>query len=241
VKFTRSVERYPTSSADCPDFATLHRMRLRRARWFAYVSRRFDMESFAALADWCAREPGSVDRNEGRRIQALRDLQEGVVLGEFGPPQKPSVAYLPHIVPTDRIGRFPLRLTAFQIGYFRDYGHDLAGDLWAPREVCMNWLSARQIAPPLWLTRPPTASAPRSTTATPQPAQTRKSSASMVQDFVAKFVNTEERQGRQPTQVKLQRAWIDTGHHGRRKDLRDALAQIAGKPKRGRPQQLRNK
>jgi hypothetical protein len=123
-----------------------HRIRVRRAYWFARVVRRLDLVSFADLADWCARKPGSVHRDEALREQTYRDLEHSVGQGEFGPPDKPFVAFLPKTPDGEHVGRFPLRLTAGQIF---DLGS--APHLWAPRSACVRWLSSRQISLPPWL------------------------------------------------------------------------------------------
>jgi hypothetical protein len=56
--------------------------RARRAARFDRIVKRFDLVSFAALADWLAREPGKVERNEARRAQALDDLRDAVLRGD---------------------------------------------------------------------------------------------------------------------------------------------------------------
>jgi hypothetical protein len=136
-------------------------LRASRAWRFERIVKRFDLISFAALADWLAREPGHIERDEARRMQALVDLRDSIGLGEFGRPDKPCVAYLPDIIPADRRGRFPLRLTVGQIEMMRAWNADLGADLWAPRTLCARWLQARALAPPPWLAHAPAASAAR--------------------------------------------------------------------------------
>jgi hypothetical protein len=41
----------------------------RRAKWFDYVCRRFDLVSFRDLAEWIAREPGSATCNNKDRFE----------------------------------------------------------------------------------------------------------------------------------------------------------------------------
>jgi|ERR1035441_8910311 hypothetical protein len=55
------------------------------------------------------------------REQAYRDLEQSVLKGEFGPIEKPAVAYLPEIPHGDHRGRFPLRLAAGQLIKFRQF------------------------------------------------------------------------------------------------------------------------
>jgi hypothetical protein len=68
---------------------TPEQVRRNRYKWFDYVKRRFDLVPLEVVADWCARERGSVKRDEEMRKQACRDLEYYVQLGEFGSPQKP--------------------------------------------------------------------------------------------------------------------------------------------------------
>lgn len=130
-------------------------LRARRATRFGRIVKRLDLVAFAALADWLARIPSNVERNERRRAQALDDLRDAVLRGEFGPPAKPEVAYLPDIVPVDRLGRFPLRPRNGQVGEMRFWGSDMTPELWAPRKLCLRWLRKHELKPPPWLERAP--------------------------------------------------------------------------------------
>lgn len=59
--------------------------RLRQIRRFRECQRlRRRWLSFEEIADWCAREPGSVRRTEGLRAQAYADLRDAMLAGEFG-------------------------------------------------------------------------------------------------------------------------------------------------------------
>jgi hypothetical protein len=121
-----------------------------RARRFGRLAKRFDLVSFSAVADWLARTPGALMPDETRREQAYQDLRRSVLLGEFGPPEKPSIAYLPERPGGPPPGKYPLRLTAGQLGYMKAMGADLICDLWAPRPLVAQWFAARQIAAPPW-------------------------------------------------------------------------------------------
>lgn len=118
----------------------------RRARWFEYVRRRFDMVSLSMVADWCAREPGGVVRNEGRREQAYRDLYQSILEGEFGSGEWPAVAHMPTPVPT--YSPFCLRRSLFQIQRFMREGYNPLVDLWAPRTAVVEWFTRRGIGLP---------------------------------------------------------------------------------------------
>jgi hypothetical protein len=90
-------------------------LRFRRARWFSRTVKRLDLISFEDIADSCARRDGGVERDEALRMQAYHDLGQAVLKGEFGPPSKPIVAYLPKVPHGDFLGRLTLRLTDNQI------------------------------------------------------------------------------------------------------------------------------
>lgn len=126
----------------------------RRVRLFERVARRFDLVQFRQIADWCAKEPGSVRRHEDLRTQAFRDLGDAAIRGEFGP----RLFCMPYRVPTYR--PFWIRRTPVQVETMRDHGHDETPDLWAARELCARWLRARDIPPPPWLSSLPRPSKP---------------------------------------------------------------------------------
>ncbi len=118
----------------------------RRARWFEYVRRRFDMVALSMVADWCAREPGGVVRNEGAREQAYQDLYQSILEGEFGPGEWPAVAHMPTPVPT--YSPFYLRRGLFHIQSFWREGYNPLVDLWAPRPAVVEWFTRRGIGLP---------------------------------------------------------------------------------------------
>jgi hypothetical protein len=133
----------------------------RRAKWFEYVRRRFDLMSFGDLADWIATEAGSVRRNEADREQALVDLENSVKNGEFGPADvKRCILWLPKPPPGSDIplGQFCLRLNYHQIVGMRGKlaAPSLISDLYASRALCLRWSEARQIRLPPWLKHPET-------------------------------------------------------------------------------------
>jgi superfamily I DNA/RNA helicase len=75
------------------------KIQFRRAYRFSRIVERLDLISFADIADWCARRAGGVERDEALRMQAYRDLEQSVLKGEFGPANKPIVAFLPRTLP----------------------------------------------------------------------------------------------------------------------------------------------
>jgi hypothetical protein len=107
------------------------------------------------VADWCARRPRDVERDPLRRMQAYCDLQESILLGEFSIGGHLKVIYLmPQ--PPSLSDRVKLRLNPEFLRAQRGVGLGHALDLcWAPRELCLRWLVARQIVPPPWLAAGP--------------------------------------------------------------------------------------
>lgn len=129
--------------------------RARQAYRFGRVIERFDLVSFREVADWLARAPGSVDRNEDRRHQALDDLRRAVSDGEFGPLDKPAIVYMPRVPLRGR----RLRVNAVQIELCRAGPNDITADLWAPRAFVARWFASYRLDPPPWLGQPSVISA----------------------------------------------------------------------------------
>jgi hypothetical protein len=127
---------------------------LRRAKWFDYACRRFDLVSFGELADWIARDPGSVTRNEERRKQALIDLEASVARGEFGPADERRC--IPWFPKPPRIDTKCLQLNYGQIVGMKGFSGavGVTPDLHVSRALCVKWLEARQISVPPWLSAP---------------------------------------------------------------------------------------
>jgi hypothetical protein len=121
----------------------------RRAGWYEYVRRRFSLVSFGDLADWVARRPGTVTRDETARDQALADLVSSVGKGEFGPANdKRCIPWLSKPPRADMIGKLCLRLNYGQI---LGMGPTIAADLYITSAAGRGWLEARQISMPPWL------------------------------------------------------------------------------------------
>jgi hypothetical protein len=114
-----------------------------------------DWVCLADIADWCARRPSDVERDPPRGMQAYSDLQQSIGLGEFSEADRLKVIYLGPQPPSLR-DRVRLRL---DVGYLlAQNGRVLDHVLhlcWAPRELCVRWLVARQIVPPPSLTEKP--------------------------------------------------------------------------------------
>jgi hypothetical protein len=110
----------------------------RRRRWL----------SFEEIADWCAREPGTVRRDETLRAQAYADLRDAMLAGEFGHGVQSRVLYLqPDPGPAEK----RLRLAPEGLRTWLDfYGADnpvivteILSRCWLPQDLCRRWY-ARQ-------------------------------------------------------------------------------------------------
>lgn len=135
-----------------PDYVDILHRKMRRMRWFDYVRRRFDMVAFDDVAEWCAREPASLERNEARRTKAYQELLTAIRLGEFGPGEWPTIAHMPRDIPT--YSPYSLRLSRGQIAILSadsNWGLGLAADLWAPRQLVAQWFKKRGIELPPWI------------------------------------------------------------------------------------------
>lgn len=154
MKIVTSIAQSPPATIEpIPNYIKLFHIKLRRARWFDYVRRRFDMVAFRDIADWYAIEPGSLNQNEERRMQAYKELLAAIRRGEFGKGDWPSVANMPRDVPIH--SGFCLRLSRGQIGLLTNGYHDPgpAAHLWAPRNLCLRWFQTRKLPLPDWLVR----------------------------------------------------------------------------------------
>jgi hypothetical protein len=67
----------------------------RIANWIERQNKRHDWVCFADIADWWARKPGGLERDEGRRAEAYAELQESVLSGELAKRGRLRIRYLP--------------------------------------------------------------------------------------------------------------------------------------------------
>jgi hypothetical protein len=100
--------------------------------------------SFEEIADWCAREPGTVCRDETLRAQAYSDLRDAMLAGEFGHGVQSRVLYF-HPDPGPAEER--LRLAPEGLRTWLDfYGPDnpvimteILFWCWLPQDLCRRW------------------------------------------------------------------------------------------------------
>jgi hypothetical protein len=114
--------------------------------WKRRQLREWQWASFSYMADWCAREPKSIGRDDLLRTQAQHDLVQSVVAGEFSRAGRICVAFLPDNLMYDG----PVRLRLWLSNLHPDH----LGFCWAPRELWVNWFAKRDIKPPPWMSAP---------------------------------------------------------------------------------------
>jgi hypothetical protein len=220
-----------------------YRHQWRLAEWKKRQQRVGEWVSFADIADWCARKPGSVGRDEDLRVQAGSDLLQAVEGGEFNRAGRLCVAYIP---PWHSVCREPIRFR-LDIGQVRwpIRVNDLAY-FWAPRDLCARWFAARpDMAPmPGLMTTAP--QAPRTVAAAPAAASPaapplKKAGSSTLQKSVEEYIAREYSEGRQPTLSGLYQVWDHDGHYAPRGELRAEFVKRLGRElRRGRPKKIRN-
>jgi hypothetical protein len=191
---------------------------------------------FADIADWCARRPGSVARDEHLRVQAGSDLLQAVQGGEFNRAGRLCVAYIP---PWDFACPEPIRFR-LDIGRVRwPMRVDDLAYLWAPANLCARWFAARpDIAPMPGLMTAALAARPSVASPATGTSPPGKVSAITIRNFVATYVTKVQGQQGNPTQVGLLKTWKAASYRGHRAELIAALRDKV-EPQRGRPPRTR--
>lgn len=133
--------------------------RLRELRIMRFARHQHRMQQWfclADIADWCAREDGTVGRNESKRVQAFEDLRKSLLEGDF---EGGRVLYLPP-EPAPQGVREPRRMTTETLRvivetYDADAIKCVLASCWLPRKLCHEWFDRHRIAPPAeWLKLP---------------------------------------------------------------------------------------
>jgi hypothetical protein len=119
-----------------PDWHRLRQME-RNIRWL-------DLVSFEVMADWYAMVPGSLSRDDGRREQACRDLLDAASRGEFGPPDRPTLAYLSPAAMHES-WRSRVRIQPAQARVLAP------SVVFTTKTLAAQWFTTRQLPLPPWL------------------------------------------------------------------------------------------
>jgi hypothetical protein len=113
--------------------------------WARCQRRTQEWISLSEIADWCARVPGSVARNQDLMAQAWHDLARSIVAGEFIRASKSGrrrlcIAYVPPSpwgFSSPEPVRFRLRAS--------DLGNGALAYCWVPQELAARWLLVRNL------------------------------------------------------------------------------------------------
>jgi hypothetical protein len=118
--------------------------------------------AFQEIADWCARESGSVLPDEMRRERAYRDLRIALLKGDFGADDRTSV----HIMDPEN-EFFRLKFADAQHiaadpsdDGIRDFVKVYLRWCWIPCKHAVRWFEARRMPLPPWLEEAKAAAAP---------------------------------------------------------------------------------
>jgi len=122
------------------------RQQLRLASWTDRQKQTREWICFADIADWCARSPGGIGRDENLRAQAMANLLQSISTGEFNRQGRLCVAYVP---PWQLVCPDPIR---FRLPSARPHPAALTC-CWAPQKLWARWFAVRADIPqPPWVT-----------------------------------------------------------------------------------------
>lgn len=123
-------------------------------RWQERMQQSRDWVCFIDLADWCARESGSINPDERKRTIAYQQLGESLKLGEFGTGKHTQVAYPDGLI-LKRHNRY-IRMTTQTYDKTPEGSgrRDVLERCWVPRDLARKWLEAKRLPVPPWLSFP---------------------------------------------------------------------------------------
>jgi hypothetical protein len=133
-------------------------VRGRHARRFAEKQRLTrQWVNFAAVADWCARERGSIEPDEKLRAVAYEQLRLALASGAFTVGEKSSVLFFGDVVSWARMTRE--RLAQIESCFDPEFVyHGFLRACWVPHEFAGRWFDERNLPRPHHLFPPVTAS-----------------------------------------------------------------------------------
>ncbi len=102
--------------------------------------------NFADIADYCAREPGSINPDPALMASTFKQLGDALAKGEFETDGRTRVIFLDASVTWFKMTQ--ARFEGIPSGS-RDAFY--LKSCWIPQELCRRWFGARRIAPPPWL------------------------------------------------------------------------------------------
>lgn len=131
-------------SPEVGDSPTVARVR----RFYACQQRSRRWLNFALIADWCARQSGSVKPDEGDRIAAYQQLYRGVLEQEFERNEKSLLLFLGSADSSNgRWSRDDLATAIYAAGTKVDgfVAQNILACCWIPNEMARAWLAKRNL------------------------------------------------------------------------------------------------
>jgi hypothetical protein len=225
---------------------------LREARIKRFTERqrcRGEWINLADIAEWCSREDGSIEPNEGKRATAFDTLRRDLLAGEFEANGRSRVLFLHPAVAKARMTRTWLK-DAAKYDYDRNNGRSYLAHCWIPRDLAKRWFESLRLPLPPWFTPPVPRSVPVASATTPRPvsptaavkrakdssrevgsqagatasqADPRRPLTKRVADqLTTKYIAEEQASKRHPTISGLEAAARKAGYRGGREYLRAA-------------------
>jgi hypothetical protein len=189
--------------------------------------------SFEEIADWCARVPGTVRRDEALLGQAYTDLRDAMLAGAFGHGARSLVIYFHP--DQERVNK-RLRFSPEDLQTWLDcYGVDnplITGEIlsrcWLPRGLCRNWFERQGLIwptifdPPAELHPPPVSTGEaegqvvqQADTLSPAPESERANTAAVraVEPQVAEAISKKRRRNEKRPDIKkaVRELWMKDG------------------------------
>jgi hypothetical protein len=124
-------------------------------RWQERMRQSREWVCFADLADWCARESGTINPDERKKVNAYRQLGESLKLGKFGTGKHTRVPFPDGLI-LKGTKRW-IRMTTQTYEQISEEGRGWEAVLegcWIPRDLARQWLEAKRLALPPWLSSP---------------------------------------------------------------------------------------
>jgi hypothetical protein len=118
-------------------------------RWMERMRRSREWISFADIADWCAREKGSIRADDNLKAGAYRALGESVMSGEFEERGRSRVVYQAALLVPSHPVR--IRMTRELYEACPEPKRDNLAWCWVPRDLACRWLEGKRVALPPWL------------------------------------------------------------------------------------------
>ena len=136
-------------SIDGTASAALTRRENRVSQWAERMRRSREWIGFADIADWCAREKGSIIPDDRLKIETYRALGASVASGEFEHSGRSRVVYTAAMIMPGYPVRIRMTRETFDACPFPK--QDTLEWCWIPRDLCRSWFEGRRLPLPPWI------------------------------------------------------------------------------------------